>query len=146
VLIRHAVPVGAPRHLAVDLARLGAVQRGETVLVAAEDAPGEGTLERVADARRAGATVLSLDTGSADLRSLAHDQLSVGADGLLADGLIVPAGAGFEVAVHLVSTAAGATLPEESGPQGLRSRLARALDAVSGPAPKLRGRELGEHQ
>jgi hypothetical protein len=137
VLVRHAVPVGAPPHLAVDLRRLTEVRRGETVFVAAEDAPGEGVLERVADARRIGATVLSFDGGDPDLAGLAHDRLVVGPDGLLPDGLIVPVAAGFEVASHLVSTSAGAPLPG----RGVRSRLARALDAVSGPAPKTPGRK-----
>lgn len=135
VLVRHAVPAGAPPHLAIDLGRLQAVRRGETVLVAAEDAPGEGMLERVADARRAGATVLALDAGDDDLAGLAHDRLEVGPGGLIADGLIVPAGGGFEIASHLVSTAAGAPLPG----RGVRARLARALEAVSGPAPQARG-------
>lgn len=136
VLVRHAVPLGAPPHLAVDLARLGAVRRGETVLVAAEDAPGEGVLERVADARRAGATVLAMDAGDAELAALAHDRLSVGPGGLVADGLIVPLGEGFEIASHLVSTAAGAPLLKGLPSRGLRGRLARALEAVSGPAPR----------
>jgi hypothetical protein len=136
VLVRHAVPIGAPAHLAVDLGRLTTVRRGETLLIAAEDAPGEGVLERVADARRAGATVLSLDAGDEDLRGLAHDQLVVGPGGLIADGLIVPVGDGFEIASHLVTTAVGAPLPN----RGMRARLARALDAVSGPAPKAGGR------
>ena len=136
VLVRHAVPTGAPPHLAVDLGRLRAVRRGETVLVAAEDAPGEGVLERVADARRSGATVLALDAGDDDLAGLAHDRLEVGPGGLIADGLVVPLGGGFEIASHLVSTAAGAPLPG----RGLRARLARALEAVSGPAPQARDR------
>ena len=141
VLVRHAVPTGAPPHLAVDLGRLRAVRRGETVLVAAEDAPGEGVLERVADARRSGATVLALDAGDDDLAGLAHDRLEVGPGGLIADGLVVPLGGGFEIASHLVSTAAGAPLPG----RGLRARLARALEAVSGPAPQARdrGRDTG---
>jgi hypothetical protein len=134
VLVRHAVPVGAPPHLSVDLQRLTAVRRGETVLVAAEDAPGEGVLERVADARRIGATVLTMDSGDDDLAGLAHDRLEVGPRGLLADGLIVPVGEGFEVASHLVSTSVTAPLPR----RGLRGRVARALDVVSGPAPKTR--------
>lgn len=136
VLVRHAVPTGAPPHLAVDLGRLQAVRRGETVLIAAEDAPGEGVLERVADARRSGATVLALDAGDEDLAGLAHDRLEVGPGGLVADGLIVPLGGGFEIASHLVSTAAGAPLPG----RGMRARLARALDVMSGPAPQTRGR------
>lgn len=137
VLVRHTVPVGAPPHLAVDLRRLTEVRRGETVFVAAEDAPGEGVLERVADARRIGATVLSFDGGDPDLAGLAHDRLVVGPDGLLADGLIVPVGAGFEIASHLLSTAVAAPLPN----RGIRGRLARALEVVSGPAPNTRGRK-----
>jgi hypothetical protein len=136
VLVRHAVPTGAPPHLAVDLGRLQAVRRGETVLVAAEDAPGEGVLERVADARRSGATVLALDAGDEDLAGLAHDRLEVGPGGLRADGLIVPLGDGFEIASHLITTAAGGPLPG----RGMRARLARALEVVSGPAPQARGR------
>lgn len=137
VLVRHAVPAGAPPHLAVGLSRLQEARRGETVLVAAEDAPGEGVLERVADARRSGATVLALDAGDEDLAGLAHDRLAVGPGGLIADGLIVPlGGGGFEIASHLVSAAAGAPLPG----RGVRARLARVLEAVSGPAPQARGR------
>ena len=136
VLVRHAVPVGAPPHLAVDLRRLTEVRRGETVLVSAADAPGEGVLERVADARRSGATVLALDAGDDDLAGLAHDRLVVGSGGLVVDGVIVPVGEGFETASHLVSTAVGEPLPR----RGMRGRLARALEAVSGPAPKTRGR------
>ncbi|GAA0615497.1 hypothetical protein GCM10009547_16780 [Sporichthya brevicatena] len=132
VLVRHAVPAGAPPHLAVDLRRLAAVRRGETLLVAAADTPGEATLERVADARRAGATVFALDAGDRDLAGLAHDRLSIGEDGLVADGLIVPVGDGFEVASHLVSTAAGQPLPR----RGVRARLASALEVISGPAPR----------
>lgn len=139
VLVRHRVPAGAPPHLAVDLGRLQAVRRGETVLVAAADTPGEGVLERVADARRAGATVLALDAGDDDLAGLAHDRVRVGPGGLLADGLIVPVGDGFETASHLISTAAGAPLP----PRGFRARLARALDVVSGPAPRTRHQRGG---
>ncbi|HUR74933.1 MAG TPA: hypothetical protein VMZ00_11710 [Sporichthya sp.] len=138
VLVRHVIPVGAPPHLAVDLRRLEAARRGETVLLAAEDAPDEGVLERVADARRAGATVLAMDTGDAEVAGLAHDRLSVGQDGLVADGLIVPVEDGFEVASHLVSTAAGAVSAGKLPGRGVRARLARALDVVSGPAPRIR--------
>ena len=104
------------------------------MFVAAADAPGEGLLERVADARRTGATVLAMDGGDDDLAGLAHDQLVVGPRGLVADGLIVPVGDGFEVASHLVSAAAAAPLPSRR----MRGRLARILDAVSGPAPQTR--------
>ena len=54
----------APAHLAVGLGRLEAAGRGETLLVVAPEPPGAALLERVHDARRAGATVLALDGGS----------------------------------------------------------------------------------
>jgi hypothetical protein len=94
-------------------------------------------LERVADARRIGATVLSFDGGDPDLAGLAHDRLVVGPDGLVPDGLIVPVGAGFEIASHLVSASVGDPVPR----RGVRNRLARALEAVSGPAPRTHDRK-----
>lgn len=76
-LVRCRVPEGAPAHLAVGLDRLEAVRRGETVLVTAPEQTGERLLERVHDARRGGATVLALESGDTELRSLAHDVLYV---------------------------------------------------------------------
>ncbi|HCA84892.1 MAG TPA: hypothetical protein DEQ61_04985, partial [Streptomyces sp.] len=76
-LVRHRVRPGEPAHLAVGLSRLEAARRGETLLVVTPDRPGETLLERVHDARRAGATVLALDSGDRDLRALAHDALAV---------------------------------------------------------------------
>jgi hypothetical protein len=148
-LVRHRVPVDAPAHLAVDLARLEAARRGETVFVVAPDAAGEGLLERVHDARRSGATVLALDAGDRELRALAHEALTIDAGdpgpaswrpvpGILRpDGLVVPhdAALAFEAAQHLVSVAAGETAPGRVGGRGFRDRLARIIDAVSGPAP-----------
>lgn len=150
-LVRHVVPPDAPAHLAVNLARLEAARRGETVFVVAPDASGEGLLERVHDARRSGATVLALDAGDRELRSLAHEALTVGpahpaagsaswrpeAGVLRPDGLVVPhdAALAFEAAQHLVSLAAGETPAGAAGGRGFRDRLARIIDAVSGPAP-----------
>ncbi|MFN2523878.1 MAG: hypothetical protein ABR614_11280 [Mycobacteriales bacterium] len=96
-LVRWAPPPGAPPHLAVDLSRLEHVARGETLFVVAPDTPPERLLERLADARRGGATLLALDgSGNADLGGLAHD------------ALIVPAAApSLDVLGHLVSAAAG---------------------------------------
>lgn len=76
-LVRCRVPERAPAHLAVGLDRLEAVRRGETVLVTAPEQTGERLLERVHDARRGGATVLALESGDTELRSLAHDVLYV---------------------------------------------------------------------
>jgi hypothetical protein len=78
-------------------------------------------LERVHDARKVGATILALDAGDPELDEMAHEYLAV------APGL---APVSFDAAQHLVSAAAGEPSP---GRTGLRGRLARLLDAVSGP-------------
>jgi hypothetical protein len=96
-LVRWAPPRNAPPHLAVGLSRLEAVRRGETLFVVSLDAPPERLLERLADARRGGATLLALD-GSADddLSALAHESL------------VVPeTGPSLDVMGHLLSAAAG---------------------------------------
>src|SRR3954468_19467271 len=71
-LVRWSPPPDAPAHLAVTLTRLEQATRGETVMVVAPDDPTAPLLERVADARRSGATVLSVDTGDSELDDLAH--------------------------------------------------------------------------
>lgn len=126
-LLRYAPPAGAPAHLSVTLARLEAAGRGETLFVVAEDQAPEQLLERAADARRAGATILSLDAGDAELHSVAHDSLTV----VEAD-LAVPE-ISFDSVQHLVSLAAGSPGPVAA--TGARARLARLLDRISGPAP-----------
>ena len=78
-LVRWAPPLTAPPHLSVGLDRLEAARRGETLFVVAPDNPTEHLLERLADARRSGATLLALDNGDRDLADLAHDQALVGA-------------------------------------------------------------------
>jgi len=149
VLVRHAVPPGAPPHLAVGLRRLEAARRGETLLVVAPGPAPEGLLSRADDARHAGAVVLAMESGDRELRAIAHEALTVVAappdpagglwrrpPALAGDGVIVPRdlGAAFETAQHLVSTAAGETVTRASGRRGFRDRLARLLDEVSGPA------------
>ncbi len=151
-LVRWAPPAGAPEHLAVSLDRLTAVRRGETLFVIAPDDPTEQLLERLADARRLGATLLSIDGGDGDLAGLAHDQLVVPSRGLTAvgepSGLVVPlqlAGLGdvdlalpevsFDTVQHLVSAAAGEEsilVTSTASRRGLRDRLARALDGIQG--------------
>lgn len=126
-LVRHRVLPGDAPHLSVGLSRLEAARRGHTLLVVAPVHPGDGLLERVHDARRAGATVLSLDGGDADLGTLAHEVLSV------------PAGAAeldLDTVQHLVSAAAGEnSLPVQRGPRRLRDRLARLADQLAAPPP-----------
>ena len=138
-LVRWQAPVGAPPHLAVTLERLEAVRRGETLFVVAPGAAGEPLLTRAADARKRGATLLSLDGGDDELGGLVHERMVVSSSGLLVppealDGEDVDedVGVSFDVAQHLVSAAAG----EPTGtPRGWRARLDQLLDKISGPSP-----------
>ncbi len=141
-LVRHRVPAAAPAHLSAGLGRIEAAGRKETVLVVTPDEPGPGLLERVHDARRAGATVLALDDAGSDgrpseLHGIAHDALS--ADEAEVD---------LEMVQHLVSAAAGETFLGAGGPSGapglpaggsrrpsLRDRLSRIADQLSAPPP-----------
>jgi hypothetical protein len=144
-LVRWSPPPDAPAHLAVTMARLEAARRGETVFVVAPDAPPESLLERVSDARRIGATVLSIDDGDDDLAGLAHDRLVVPSASTqrlvvaseLPDDIddFVDVGVGdvdIDTVSHLVSVAAGENVSRPS----MRDRIARMLDRVSGPPPR----------
>ncbi|WP_398694304.1 hypothetical protein [Streptomonospora wellingtoniae] len=122
-LVRWQPPPDAPPHLRIGLERLADARRGETLFVVngEEDAP-VPLLERVDDARRTGATILSLDQGDRELTSLAHESISLRPE---REPLT------FEGLQHLVSTAAGQ--PGADRKPGLRERLSRFLDVVSGP-------------
>jgi hypothetical protein len=133
ILVRWAPPPNAPPHLAVGLQRLEQVAKGETVFVVAPDAAPEQLLERVADARKIGATVFALDAGDTDLEGLAHESLWVprapNVPGAATEGLVVPE---FDVVSHLVSAAAGEqAIASKSRIGAVRRRLGRLLDAVS---------------
>jgi hypothetical protein len=119
-LVRWTPPPGAPAHLAVGLDRLAETGRGEALFVVAPDQAPVPLLERVDDARRTGAVILTLDGGDRELEGLAHEALAV------PDRLV-----SFDGAQHLVSAAAG-QLPEPPG-RTLRGRLARLLETISGP-------------
>lgn len=133
-LVRWAPPSDAPAHLSVTMSRLEAATRGETVFVVAPDAPPEFLLERVADARRTGATILSIDDGNDDLAALAHDRIVVPTS--LHQRLVVtndmPVDLDIDAVSHLVSVAAGENLSRDS----MRDRVARMLERLSGPAPR----------
>ena len=142
-LVRWSAPAGAPPHLAVTLQRLEQAQRGETLFVVAPDAAGEPLLTRASDARRRGATLLSLDGGDAELGDLVHERMVVSDRGLvvpehaLDDALDdedpdTDVGVSFDVAQHLVSAAAG---ERTGGPAGWRARLEQVLEKISGPPP-----------
>jgi hypothetical protein len=76
-LVRHHVPQGAPPHLAVDLERLHRTTRGKTLLIVAPAAMPDALLNRVDDARHAGATILALQADDAELQELAYETLTV---------------------------------------------------------------------
>ncbi|MFD0021536.1 hypothetical protein [Streptomyces sp. NPDC058382] len=125
-LVRHRVEPGDPAHLSVGLGRIEAAGRGETLLVVVPRSPGAGLLERVHDARRAGATVLSLDNGDPEVRGLAHEALS------LAGGDDVD----LDTVQHLVSAAAGEnSAPIARGRRRFRDRLSRLADRLTAPPP-----------
>ncbi|MFF2408312.1 hypothetical protein [Streptomyces sp. NPDC058092] len=125
-LVRHRVEPGDPAHLAVGLGRVEAAGRGETLLLVAPERPGAGLLERVHDARRAGATVLSLDGGDPEVRGLAHETLAVtGTDDV-----------DLDTVQHLVSAAAGEnSAPAPRGNRRFRDRLSRLADQLTAPPP-----------
>ncbi|MFE3737113.1 hypothetical protein ACFXP3_30315 [Streptomyces sp. NPDC059096] len=128
-LVRHRVRPGDPAHLAVGLGRLEAAGRGETLLLVAPERPDGGLLERVHDARRAGATVLSLDGGDAEVRGLAHDALTVA----VADAA---QGVDLDTVQHLVAAATGEnSLPAPRGRRRFRDRLSRLADQLTAPPP-----------
>ncbi|WP_318211387.1 MULTISPECIES: hypothetical protein [unclassified Streptomyces] len=125
-LVRHRVRPGDPAHLAVGLGRLEVAGRGATLLMVTPERPDAGLLQRVHDARRAGATVLSLDGGDEEVRGLAHETLTV-AEGAEVD---------LDTVQHLVSAAAGEnSLPSPRGNRRLRDRLSELADRLTAPPP-----------
>lgn len=111
-LVRWHVPPGAPPHLSLGIDAVPTARRGTTLLVAAPDDVSADLLERLADARRGGASVFALHGGDGDLDGLVHESLST-PDAATA-GVVV----GFEVASHVVTEAA-------LDPAGRRRRWAR---------------------
>jgi hypothetical protein len=146
-LVRWAPPTDAPAHLRVGIDRIARAGRSETLLVVGSDAAPDALLERVADARKAGASILALDRGDDELDSLAHEYLAV-------RPVVDPVS--FDGAQHLVSMAVGEvdferlasaadarrtdaaqtdapqTNARQSGTRRVRSGLARLLNSVSG--------------
>jgi len=148
-LVRYSVPRDAPPHLSVTLQRLEQAKRGETVFVVSEDKAPQSLLERAWDARKTGATVLSLDAGDSELQQVAHESLTVVRQSLqpvrhelLELGQLVDTSASsgdesldpvtFDTVQHLVSVAAGevALNPRQ---RSVKSRLAHLLETISGP-------------
>jgi hypothetical protein len=109
-------------------------------------------LERVSDARRTGATIFALDLGDPELDALAHESMAIrpgsdavsfgGAQHLISSAVgEIGAAERFECGEFGVASAeARISMPGTPGYQryrpgvrGLRDRVARLLDAVSGP-------------
>lgn len=126
-LVRHRVRAGDPAHLAVGLGRIAAAGRGQTLLMVAPDRPDAALLERLHDARRSGATVLSLDGGDREVQGLAHEALAVTGT----------AEVDLDTVQHLVGAAAGESglPPVRHGRRGLRGRLSRLADQLTAPPP-----------
>jgi hypothetical protein len=123
-LVRWDPPPDAPPHLRTGLTRLEQARRGETLLVVSPQEAPDALLERVQGARKV-ATILALDQGDPELEQMAHEVLTVRPGS---------APVSFDAAQHLVSAAAGAA--GDRPRPGLRERLGRLLDTVSGPAPR----------
>ncbi|GHD83786.1 hypothetical protein GCM10010508_00800 [Streptomyces naganishii JCM 4654] len=123
-LVRHEPRPGDPAHLSVGLGRLEAARRDETLLVVAPEEP-TALLERVHEARRAGATVLALGCEEGELGAMAHETLAV------------PPGAELDLDTvqHLVSAAAGENaVPAPRGGR-FRDRLSRLTEQLTAPPP-----------
>lgn len=121
-LVRHDARPSDPAHLAVGPGRIGAAQRGETLLVVAPEEPAP-LLERVHDARRSGVTVLALGSGGGELEAMAHESLAV------------PEGAELDLDTvqHLVSAAAGENGTSPRVRRGFRDRLSRLAETLTAP-------------
>jgi hypothetical protein len=130
-LVRHHIPPGAAPHLAVDLTRLHAAGRQQTVLVIAPSHVPAELLNRIQDARRGGATILAIDTGDPDLHILAHDALTVDmTPGQLSQSDAV--GIEFDTAEHLITLfATDQPIPARSGPGRRLDRQSRTLDGTA---------------
>ncbi|HTJ71905.1 MAG TPA: hypothetical protein VL551_30475 [Actinospica sp.] len=118
-LIRRAPRPDDPAHLAAGLDRISAAGRSEAVLIVAADDPDSLVLERVDDARRHGARILTLGQDTPLASGLAHEALRVPD---------IPEAPSFDGAQHLVSSAA-----VEVRPSGLLVRLRRWVEASNGP-------------
>lgn len=130
-LVRYQVPRDAPAHLSVSLERLEAARRGETVFVVSEDEAPEQLLQRAWDARKLGATVLSLDAGDDELHQVAHESLTVvsAQTEIVTPELDVVS---FDSVQHLVSVAAGEAAQARPS-RSMRRRMASLLENITGP-------------
>jgi hypothetical protein len=111
-LMRWEIPAGAPAHLAVSVDDIAHATRHQTILVVPSGTRSWEMLERVSDAKRRGARIMSVHRGDDDLADLSHEMLSV--DPRRADH-------DYDVTQHIVTDVApGHTLrPRTRWPWGL---------------------------
>ena len=145
-LVRWQPPTDAPPHLSIGLERIERTTRKETVFVVAGDQAPDELLERVFDAKKIGARILTMVTAEAEITEMAHEVLIIpdedAAAGVrenplpdlaaTADAHEKSLGISFDAAQHVVSMAAG-EFSRGSEKSGLKSRLARMIDGITGP-------------
>ena len=95
-LVRWQIDVGAPAHLSVSVDQIALASRETTVLVI-PDTDDPGLLERVTDAHRRGARVMTIERAGSKLADCSHELLTVGADRSDRD---------YDTCQHLVSSVA----------------------------------------
>jgi hypothetical protein len=111
-LLRWHPPAGAPAHLSHSFEELRHSKAGPTVLVVAPDALHEDELERLANARRRGASLLAVSAAEGDLADLVHESVTLSAQAVAESQIASP----FEVATHLLAVSAGTSeLPHRRG-------------------------------
>lgn len=118
-LVRGAPEPDAPAHLNAGLDRISSAGRRDAVLVVASQDPEPVVLDRLADARRSGARVLTLGQQAPLAGDLAHESL------LVPQTADMPS---FDGAQHLVAAAA-----VDARQRGLLTRLRRWVETVNGP-------------
>ena len=141
-LVRWQVPDGAPAHLRVGLDRLEAAQRGETLFVVTPSTAPVPLLERVNDARHAGATIFALDQGDPELDALAHESIAImpGRDAVLVrrgpapDQLGRRRGRRADTGRRRVRRGQRGRRPVQDGPPGRGHRLPAVPAWCPGPA------------
>ena len=142
-LVRWSAPADAAPHLAVTLERLERARRGETLLVVAADATPSSLLERVDDARRSGATILSMAHDAGELTSLSHDALIVPTGGALLDARVVDSLSAvsiagldddpmFDTAQHIVSLGVGEATRNGTGRAARKRGWRRIMSSLDG--------------
>ncbi len=75
-LVRWQIDAGAPAHLSVSVDEVARASRTSTVL-AIPDGDDPGLLERISDARKRGARVMTIDRGGSLLDAYSHEYLLV---------------------------------------------------------------------